>query len=477
MITSKDGVIWDKEANYFYYQHGPLARTELGDQKVQAMDYAYTIQGWIKGVNSNTLKETRDIGQDGETTSTNLNQHVGRDAYGYSLNYFSGDYASITTISDNFIASTAANTGLATDAPNLYNGNIKSMVTAINDLTTPSAPVVSPQLTAYKYDQLNRIKQMKAYRDVNLSTNAWGSGSSYDGSYQTALMYDANGNIERLQRNGVAATNLYMDDLEYKYETVAAGYTRNTNKLRFVDDNASYNSNYNTDVDQQTTNNYVYDELGNLISDTQEEIDNISWTVYGKIKSITRTGGSSKPNLEFLYDASGNRTAKIVKPQATVGDATTWTTTFYMRDAQGNVMSTYDKTGTAFTLKEQMLYGSSRLGTLTRDIDLVTYTADDVVSRTVGKKAFELSNHLGSVLSVVSDRKIPRDDNSNGVIDYFLADVISTTDYYPFGSPMPGRTFSSGSYKYGFNGKENDNEVKGNGNQQDYGMRIYGSVI
>ena len=26
---------------------------------------------------------------------------------------------------------------------------------------------------------------------------------------------------------------------------------------------------------------------------------------------------------------------------------------------------------------------------------------------------------------------------------------------------------------YGFNGKENDNEVKGTGNQQDYGMRIY----
>ena len=28
-------------------------------------------------------------------------------------------------------------------------------------------------------------------------------------------------------------------------------------------------------------------------------------------------------------------------------------------------------------------------------------------------------------------------------------------------------------YRYGFNGKENDNEVKGNGNQQDYGLRIY----
>ena len=40
---------------------------------------------------------------------------------------------------------------------------------------------------------------------------------------------------------------------------------------------------------------------------------------------------------------------------------------------------------------------------------------------------------------------------------------------------MPGRKYSSASanYRYGFNGKENDNEVKGEGNQQDYGMRIY----
>jgi RHS repeat-associated protein len=40
---------------------------------------------------------------------------------------------------------------------------------------------------------------------------------------------------------------------------------------------------------------------------------------------------------------------------------------------------------------------------------------------------------------------------------------------------MPGRTYSAGDgYRYGFNGKENDNEVKGaEGSQQDYGMRIY----
>ena len=39
---------------------------------------------------------------------------------------------------------------------------------------------------------------------------------------------------------------------------------------------------------------------------------------------------------------------------------------------------------------------------------------------------------------------------------------------------MPGRKYQAESgYRYGFNGKENDNDVKGEGNQQDYGMRIY----
>jgi RHS repeat-associated protein len=39
---------------------------------------------------------------------------------------------------------------------------------------------------------------------------------------------------------------------------------------------------------------------------------------------------------------------------------------------------------------------------------------------------------------------------------------------------MPGRKYeATNGYRYGFNGKENDNEVKGEGDQQDYGMRIY----
>ena len=44
---------------------------------------------------------------------------------------------------------------------------------------------------------------------------------------------------------------------------------------------------------------------------------------------------------------------------------------------------------------------------------------------------------------------------------------------------MPGRTYtaSSSSYRYGFNGKEMDNETYGQGNEYDYGFRIYNPRI
>jgi RHS repeat-associated protein len=67
-----------------------------------------------------------------------------------------------------------------------------------------------------------------------------------------------------------------------------------------------------------------------------------------------------------------------------------------------------------------------------------------------------------------------QNSTADGVVDRYTAVVITANDYYPFGMMMPGRKYSAdGTYRYGFNGKENDNEVKGEGNQQDYGMRIY----
>jgi RHS repeat-associated protein len=50
--------------------------------------------------------------------------------------------------------------------------------------------------------------------------------------------------------------------------------------------------------------------------------------------------------------------------------------------------------------------------------------------------------------------------------------------YEPFGALLPGRNYNSGSTRWGFNGKENDNEVHGaTGTFQDYGMRAYDTRV
>ena len=74
-------------------------------------------------------------------------------------------------------------------------------------------------------------------------------------------------------------------------------------------------------------------ENGNYqCSDKAEEIQTIKWTQSGKIKEIIRTSSSTKPDLEFItedsgqvYDEGGKRITKIVKPK----NNNTWTYTYY----------------------------------------------------------------------------------------------------------------------------------------------------
>ncbi|MBV8255413.1 MAG: hypothetical protein JO154_22625 [Chitinophaga sp.] len=64
------------------------------------------------------------------------------------------------------------------------------------------------------------------------------------------------------------------------------------------------------------------------------------------------------------------------------------------------------------------------------------------------------------------------DGFDTGVSDEFDARIVAA-ETGSGGSSGTGGSATNGGYRYGFNGKENDNEVKGEGNQQDYGMRIY----
>ncbi|NOG96174.1 MAG: hypothetical protein HND27_10410, partial [Bacteroidetes bacterium] len=438
--TSTNGFLWNKDAKYFYYAHGPLARIETGQYKVQGTDYAYTLQGWLKGANATTLDETRDIGKDGDLTLANpydtynkyLHTRIARDAFGYTLGYYNSDYADIAQLSagDKFEASVS---GTPFDVSNssLYNGNIRHMAVAISGMSHAGYN--------YRYDQLNRLKTQTNFTGLNLTTNTW-SGSSSTTDYACAYTYDANGNFLELLRNGYGGTP-DMDDFTYHYYS-------NSNKLEYVEDAVS-GSPFSSDLPSgQTSANYAYDAIGNLQSDVQEEIDHIEWTVYGKIRKIERTGSSSKPDLEFAYDALGNRVMKLEKPRTGTGltNEVDWTYTYYAHDAAGNVMAVYEKkyepvSGNDFimnfSLSEHPIFAHKRIGTRIPNNPLLLnytftstgytnegyFTAISNINQTyvneyahytdvmeheqlLGSSEYELTNHLEHVLLTISDKKM-----------------------------------------------------------------------
>ncbi|SJZ93246.1 RHS repeat-associated core domain-containing protein [Sediminibacterium ginsengisoli] len=450
--SSRDGLIWSTDAEYRYYLHGPLARMELGTHKVQGLDYAYTLQGWLKGVNTTNLEGatniTGDMGGDAQNGS-----RISKDVFGFALHYNHNDFKPIGINGQIPFAALPGAGGAGKGS--LFNGNISAMSVSL-------AGTTQPLLYRYGYDQLNRLTDKRVFSGLDTS-NRWTPVSMND--YTEILTYDANGNILTNKRNGTTAAGrpLAMDDLTYHYQS-------NSNKLTHVSD-AVAAGNYTEDIDDQSSGNYTYDRLGNLISDNAEGLQNIQWTVYGKIRSIAKASTAIKYN----YDAGGNRVYKQVK---TGSDSTQ---TVYVRDATGNTMAVYKVRNDSTFWDEQYLYGSSRLGVFNYSwlipaqpivtSSLTTTLADSLIT---GRISYELSNHLGNVLGTISDKKlgvVSLTDTTQ--VGYYKAELLNTTDYYAFGMQMPGRKWDLGGYRFGFNGKENDNDVKGEGNQQDYGMRIY----
>jgi RHS repeat-associated protein len=97
---------------------------------------------------------------------------------------------------------------------------------------------------------------------------------------------------------------------------------------------------------------------------------------------------------------------------------------------------------------------------------------EELISLSLGNKLYEMSNHLGNVLTVINDIKIPI--SSVGIdVDGYLATIVSTADYSPFGVQLDGRTVSAESYRYGYQGQEKDDELKGAGNSVNYTYRMH----
>ncbi|HTE29420.1 MAG TPA: hypothetical protein VK666_03540, partial [Chryseolinea sp.] len=384
--TSRDELVWETDASYQYYKYGPLARTVLGQLQVQGMDYAYTLQGWLKGVNGTTVGDgTYDMGQDGVAAGDNA--MVARDVLGFALHYYDETQGEDSWEDYKPIHGTAtfARPVAGNHLVSLYNGNIGAMTVNNAGLLNGSGSTTNalPLFYNYRYDQLNRITRMQTYSGLS-SSNVWTPVAIQD--YREKVSYDPNGNILKYNRHGspaISGKDIEMDSLTYHYYA-------STNRLKSVDDSVGVTTDHTEDLEHQSnSSNYTYDAIGNLKTDVSETLTNIDWTVYGKIASIVKSGNT----ISYTYDAAGNRISKTADSK----------TTLYVRDASGNVMSVYEGPAgeSALAQKEAHLYGSSRLGmttALTVVPDEVEVSEDFMPGKlstfTRGEKLFELSNHL-----------------------------------------------------------------------------------
>ena len=467
VYTSRDRLVWEKDAYYTYYKHGPLARTVLGQLQVQGTDYAYTIQGQLKGVNGTCAPNGSgvfDIGHDGMIGG--VNTIVARDIIGYGLHYFDNganneiDYKSIgAPLSSNILPFARPNNP---SFVSLFNGNVGGV--SINNIGlakgSPSATNSLPLFYNFRYDQLNRIITMGTFNGLSVLNNTWSPGSIID--YTEATNYDPNGNILSYNRKGspsIAGKPAEMDELTYNYYA-------NKNQLRQITDVVPA-SNYPEDIDNQTnSSNYTYDAIGNLKTDVSEDITNINWSISGKASSITKGGNTTV----LVYDAINNRVVKRSFNK----------TTIYVRDVDGNVISIYEKIiNQAIEQVELDIYGSGRIGTigkLTIPSEIVVMPGSINGTRIVltrGEKAYELVNHTANILATITDKKIQF--STGGLVEYYISDIVSATDYFPFGMEMPGRTFGMDSYRYGYNGKEKTDDISLG--YLDFEERIYSSRI
>ena len=169
----------------------------------------------------------------------------------------------------------------------------------------------------YLYDPVNRITGAD-YRD-----QATGSWATTPGAFSVDKVgYDQNGNIEQLKRYGLLDERLHLlDDLSYSYQG---------NRLRAVQDAGEAGAGF---VDgAKATDEYSYDEAGNLLSDKNKNITGIA---YDPVLNLPlRIDFANGSRLEYVYDATGTKLQQKVVQVGGKSKTTDYVQGFHYEDSK-----------------------------------------------------------------------------------------------------------------------------------------------
>jgi RHS repeat-associated protein len=301
-----------KQAEYDYYLHGPLKRIELADN-LQGIDYLYTVEGWLKSINSHD--KTKDPGADGN------------DVFGMSLLYYSGDYIK---------------SGVTTMNPLMGDQNYNGTITAsFWDNQQPSG--IDPGMAAYAYEYDSKYQLKDAFWSaVNNNILIPSATVNREGN----ITYDPNGNIQTLQRYDNTGNVTAANNFNYNY-------LPNKNQLTFVANvGSSPATNYAS---------YQYNMIGQMKSVSKgSQTSYPHYNTNGLIKDITTDEVGSDYIVQYFYGDNGLRYKKATYDN----NGLLQYETYYVHDASGNIIAIYDNNNQPRTLQktETYFYGTTRIG-------------------------------------------------------------------------------------------------------------------
>jgi RHS repeat-associated protein len=266
----------------------------------------------------------------------------------------------------------------------------------------------------FEYDDVNRLNDAW-YSEFNSLDDTWTLG--VDNYSVNNVSYDANGNIQTLNRRGSMQSGGFadMDLLTYEYEA---------NKLQKVDDQIAAAGAINSFVDgTNTSDDYVYDDNGNLTYDANKGCS-IS---YNRLNLPVLIDFGSGNEIHHIYAANGVKLQKIIK-KVLHPDDNMW----YI----GSI--NYDNDGLKFIKSAE---GRIDLNSNQSSGDEFTYQ-------------YHFKDHQGNIRLAFSDA------GRDGIVDP-TTDILQETHYYPFGLEFKGITApQSQNHPYKFNGVELEEQFK-----------------